>query len=79
MNEFLPHEVSRNIIPLVAIGGGLLVAMVAIVVGGIKTVFTVRAREASRREIAAYVAEGSISPEQAERLLAAGKNKDSCC
>lgn len=31
-----------------------------------------RAREESRREIAAYVAEGTMTPEDAERLLAAG-------
>jgi len=30
------------------------------------------ALEESRREIAAYVAEGSMSPEDAEKLLAAG-------
>lgn len=32
-------------------------------------------REQSRREIAAYVAEGSISPDDAVRMLAAGKTK----
>lgn len=32
----------------------------------------VRAREESRREIAAYVAEGSMSPQDAERILTAG-------
>ncbi|QKK07762.1 MAG: hypothetical protein HND58_05975 [Planctomycetota bacterium] len=31
----------------------------------------VMAREESRREIAAYVAEGSMSPEDAEKILAA--------
>lgn len=31
------------------------------------------AREESRREIAAYVAEGSMSPDDAEKLLAADK------
>ena len=31
-----------------------------------------RAREESRREIAAYVAEGTISPDDAAKLLAAG-------
>jgi hypothetical protein len=31
-------------------------------------------RERSRREIAAYIAEGSISPEQGERLLRANIN-----
>lgn len=33
-------------------------------------------REQSRREIAAYVAEGSISPDDAVRMLAAGKSKN---
>jgi hypothetical protein len=34
-------------------------------------------RERSRREIAAYVAEGSMTPEQGERLLrASGKEAD---
>lgn len=32
------------------------------------------ARERTRREIAAYVAEGTITPEQAERLLKAEVN-----
>jgi hypothetical protein len=31
-------------------------------------------REKTRREIAAYIAEGSMSPEQGERLMKAGKN-----
>lgn len=30
-------------------------------------------RERTRREIAAYIAEGSMSPEQGERLMKAGK------
>ena len=31
--------------------------------------------ERSRREIAAYIAEGSMTPEQGERLLRVGENK----
>jgi hypothetical protein len=42
-----------------------------------------KAREESRREIAAYVAEGSMTPEDAERLIAAGgkaeSRKGGCC
>ena len=34
-------------------------------------------RERTRREIAAFIAEGSMTPEQGERLLKAGA-KDSC-
>ncbi|MHC4219105.1 MAG: hypothetical protein ACYSU7_11690 [Planctomycetota bacterium] len=35
------------------------------------SVITTQARERSRREIAAYIAEGSLSPEQGERLMKA--------
>ena len=38
------------------------------------TILTTQARERSRREIAAYVAEGSLSPEQGERLVKADVN-----
>ena len=34
------------------------------------------ARERTRREIAAFIAEGSLSPEQGEKLMAAGKVGD---
>lgn len=34
------------------------------------------AHERTRREVAAYIAEGSMSPEQGERLLAAGKRNN---
>ncbi len=57
-------------IGFVAVGGGLFVAVVGIVCGTISRIFRTRAYEASRREIAAYVAEGSIRPEDAERILA---------
>jgi len=33
-------------------------------------------REKTRREIAAYIAEGSMTPEQGERLLVAGDSND---
>lgn len=34
------------------------------------------ARERTRREIAAFIAEGSLSPEQGEKLMAAGKARE---
>ncbi len=34
------------------------------------------AGERTRREVAAYIAEGSMTPEQGERLLAAGKRNN---
>jgi len=61
----------------IAIIGGLTVAIVAIISGAIRNTLTTKAREQSRREIAAYVAEGSITPDDAIKLLASG-DKPSC-
>ena len=63
---------SGDMIPLVAITGGLLVGVIAIVAGTINSISSRKQREESRREIAAYVAEGSMTPEDAERILKAG-------
>jgi hypothetical protein len=41
----------------------------------VKKVFTTMAQEKSRREIAAYIAEGSMTPEQGERLIRADINR----
>jgi hypothetical protein len=56
----------------IAIGGGLTVAVVGIVAGTIQKTYQTKQREQSRREIAAYVAEGTISPEDAAKILSAG-------
>ena len=55
------------------IGGAI--AVVAIVFSAIKGIVTSGSRERSRREIAAYIAEGSMTPEQGEKLMKAGDNK----
>jgi hypothetical protein len=54
--------------------GGFVLVIIAMrsVVGIVRTV----ARERTRREIAAYIAEGSMTPEQGERLMKAGKSCD---
>jgi hypothetical protein len=59
------------------VGGtiGGIIAITAITLGTRQNVRIEREREESRREIAAYVAEGSITPEDAERLLSVGKKK----
>lgn len=63
-----------TIIPVIAIGGGLCVAIVGILTSSWQKVRTTQAREESRRELAAYVAEGSISADDAAKLLNAGKS-----
>lgn len=58
------------------VGGS--VAIIAIVFSAVSSMVRSTARERSRREIAAYIAEGSMTPEQGERLMAAGNKKNGC-
>ena len=61
---------------VVAIGGGCLIAILAIVTACITKVVETRSRERTRREIAAYIAEGTITPDEGERLIKAGETPD---
>ena len=63
----------EEIVAVLAIGGGLTVAVVAIVTGAIRSVLVSKHREESRREIAAYVAEGSMTPDDGAKLGSALK------
>ncbi len=57
------YVVVVSVIGVVLLLGSLIRAATA--------VLTTSTREKSRREIAAYIAEGSITPEQGERLIRA--------
>ncbi|MEM0982908.1 MAG: hypothetical protein AAGI17_03055 [Planctomycetota bacterium] len=46
--------------------------LVMFFIGTIGKVITRVSREKTKREVAAYIAEGTMSPEQGERLLRAG-------
>ncbi|MBX3360053.1 MAG: hypothetical protein KF912_13255 [Phycisphaeraceae bacterium] len=52
--------------------GGVVIALVAIVFSFVRSMVLGTARERSRREIAAYVAEGTMTAEEGERLIKAG-------
>ncbi|MCL4742914.1 MAG: hypothetical protein KJZ54_12015 [Phycisphaerales bacterium] len=65
-------KIPEEAVAIVAVGGGLVVAVVWIVLATIDSMVKSRERERSRREIAAYVAEGSMSAEEGERLMKAG-------
>ena len=56
---------------ITVIGGCFVLGMV---LKAITTVVTTASRERSRREIAAYIAEGSIPADQGERLMRAEVN-----
>lgn len=49
-----------------------------VVLGTIESMVKSISHERSRREIAAYIAEGSMTPEQGERLLASKPSKSGC-
>jgi len=69
-------EIPGELIGFVAVSGGFVVAIVAILGGMITASAKNKQREKTRREIAAYVAEGSISPDEGERLMEAGTIND---
>jgi len=61
------------LVPVVAMTVGGVIAVVAIVFTTVRAMAVSRNREATRREIAAYVAEGSIDPDKAIAMLEADK------
>jgi hypothetical protein len=73
MNDGPPQEILDNIVPIIAIGGSMTLAFAGIIAGTVRRIVLGRSVEQSRREIAAYVAEGSVSPDDAVKILAAGK------
>ena len=77
MDEII-HNITSNedMFSLFAVFGmGGTIAIVAIVFSAVRKMVVSSNVEKSRREIAAYIAEGSMTPEDGERLLNAGKGK----
>lgn len=71
--------IDAELIPIVAIVGGLSVAIVAIIGKAIGGMHRTKQREESRREIAAYIAEGSMTPEDGKAIMQAGAKDDRKC
>ncbi len=72
--ESLLHDFINNedvYLPTLIASGIVLIVMIKAVTGMIGRI----ANERTRREIAAYIAEGSMTPEQGERLLNSGKRR----
>jgi hypothetical protein len=74
-----------DLLPAIAIVGGLSVGAIAIVATTIRAMVVSREREQTKRELAAYVAEGSLDPDKAVALLKADRPRlevgkgDICC
>ena len=59
---------------------GVALVLVLCAMSMLTKTFTAIAAERTKRDIAAYIAEGTMSPEQGERLVKAGKrSKSSWC
>lgn len=68
-STLLENLIDRDIlIPVLAFAGVILIVLIRSVAG----VITGVERERTRREIAAFIAEGSMTPEQGEKLMKAG-------
>ena len=68
-------EITGDVIAVIAIVGGMAVVLTGIIASTLDSVLRSRHREETRREIAAYVAEGSISAIDAAALLNAGAGR----
>lgn len=73
-----PLMLAEEAVAVIAVAGGLLVAIAAIIAGAIRQSIRAKEREQSRREIAAYIAEGSMSAAEGERLMSAGERPKDC-
>ncbi|MGV6814655.1 MAG: hypothetical protein ACWA5W_06555 [Phycisphaerales bacterium] len=63
------------LIPIISVGGGLIMVIIAIIFSMSKQIAITKEREKSRREIAAYIAEGSMTPEDGAKLMGASPDK----
>ena len=62
---------NNNLVPILLFVIGGFIAVISIIFAAGKSISINKERERTRRELAAYVAEGSMTPDDAERLLKA--------
>jgi hypothetical protein len=79
MNDFVAELMRKDdLIPVIAIIGGLCVGAIWIIFGTVQAMVVGTAREKTKRELAAYVASGSLDPDKAIAMINAGKNDSAC-
>ncbi|MFK7759489.1 MAG: hypothetical protein AB8C13_06035 [Phycisphaerales bacterium] len=75
--ESIINSLGHNLVPALLFSALGVVAVIGIVFGTINSTAKKKESEKTKRELAAYVAEGSISPEDAERILRADESTKS--
>ena len=73
--DFADFFKNESFIAILAITLGCGVGVVGIVAGAIGGILKTRAMETTKRELAAYVAEGTLDPDKAVAMLNAGSKK----
>ena len=73
--DFADFATSENFIAIIAITFGSVMVLTCIVSATIGDVMKTRAKEITKRELAAYVAEGSLDPDKAVMMLTAGMKR----
>ncbi len=66
---------SDNFVAVIAITLGSMMGLTGIIGGTIGGVMKTRAKEMTKRELAAYVAEGSLDPDKAVMILNSGMKR----
>jgi hypothetical protein len=75
----LPLLLADDDIVKIAMIGGLLIALISIIGGFIRRMYSEDVRGKTQREIAAYVSEGTMTPEEGERLIRAANEPTKEC
>lgn len=65
-----------NLVIAIVFGVGGVLGVMGILFGTISSTANRKEREKTKRELAAYVAEGSMTPQDAERILQADKEEE---
>jgi len=76
LGQTLLAEVNQFTVAAVAVGGGMCVAIAGIVAYYTAETAKSKHRQETARDVAAFVAEGTMKPEEAERILNAAGAKD---
>jgi hypothetical protein len=70
------NALGDNLVIAIVFGVGGTIAIVGILFGTLTGVAKTKEQEKTKRELAAYVAEGSMTPADAERILRANQEQD---
>ncbi|NUQ68994.1 MAG: hypothetical protein HUU18_12055 [Phycisphaerales bacterium] len=83
MFSTLAADMNGSVVAVIAIGGAFTVAIVGTIASALQKSSQTRQREQTKREVAAYIAEGTMTPEQAAQILTADRKGDEakkgCC